>query len=199
MRLGDIAEVKRGYVDPKSFTIRNNGKFSVALGVVMRENGNVLALGHELEKALEEDQRWSLPLGAEVETISFQPHVVEESVTEFLRSFVEALIIVLVVSFISLGWRTGIVVALSVPLVLAITMVVMNVIGMNLDRISLGALILALGLLVDDAIIAVEMMAVKMAEGWDRVSAATFAWKSTAFPMLSGTLITVAGILASWF
>lgn len=198
VRLGDIAEVKRGYVDPKSFTIRNNGKFSVALGVVMRENGNVLALGHELEKALEEIKE-SLPLGAEVETISFQPHVVEESVTEFLRSFVEALIIVLVVSFISLGWRTGIVVALSVPLVLAITMVVMNVIGMNLDRISLGALILALGLLVDDAIIAVEMMAVKMAEGWDRVSAATFAWKSTAFPMLSGTLITVAGFLPVGF
>ena len=190
VRLGDIAEVKRGYVDPKTFTIRHNGKPTVALGVVMRKNGNVLELGHELDLALEEIKA-SLPLGAEVETISFQPHVVEESVTEFLRSFVEALVIVLIVSFISLGWRTGIVVALSVPLVLAITMVVMQAIGMNLDRISLGALILALGLLVDDAIIAVEMMAVKMAEGWDRVAAATYAWKSTAFPMLSGTLITV--------
>jgi len=198
IRLGDIAEVKRGYVDPKSFTIRHNGKPTVALGVVMKENGNVLELGHQLEEALQEVKE-SLPLGAEVETVAFQPDVVEESVTEFLRSFVEALVIVLVVSFISLGWRTGIVVALSVPLVLAITMVVMNAIGMNLDRISLGALILSLGLLVDDAIIAVEMMAVKMAEGWDRVAAATFAWRSTAFPMLSGTLITVVGFLPVGF
>ncbi len=198
LRLGDIAEVSRGYIDPKNFTIRHNGKPTVAVGVVMKKNGNVLELGHQLEEALAEIKA-GLPLGTEVETISFQPHVVEESVTEFLRSFVEALIIVLIVSFISLGWRTGIVVALSVPLVLAITMVVMNTIGMNLDRISLGALILSLGLLVDDAIIAVEMMAVKMAEGWDRVAAATYAWKSTAFPMLSGTLITVAGFLPVGF
>lgn len=198
VRLGDIAEVKRGFVDPKSFTIRHNGKPTVALGVVMKKSGNVLELGHQLELAMKEIEA-AMPLGSEVETIAFQPHVVEESVGEFLRSFVEALIIVLVVSFISLGWRTGIVVALSVPLVLAITMVVMNMIGMNLDRISLGALILALGLLVDDAIIAVEMMAVKMAEGWDRVAAATFAWRSTAFPMLSGTLITVAGFLPVGF
>ena len=198
VRLGDIAEVKRGFADPKSFTIRHNGKPTVALGVVMKKSGNVLELGHQLEAAMKEIEG-SLPLGSEVETVAFQPHVVEESVGEFLRSFVEALVIVLVVSFISLGWRTGIVVALSVPLVLAITMVVMNMIGMNLDRISLGALILALGLLVDDAIIAVEMMAVKMAEGWDRVAAATFAWRSTAFPMLSGTLITVAGFLPVGF
>ena len=198
VQLGDIAEVKRGFADPKSFTIRHNGKPTVALGVVMKKSGNVLELGHQLEAAMKEIEG-SLPLGSEVETVAFQPHVVEESVGEFLRSFVEALVIVLVVSFISLGWRTGIVVALSVPLVLAITMVVMNMIGMNLDRISLGALILALGLLVDDAIIAVEMMAVKMAEGWDRVAAATFAWRSTAFPMLSGTLITVAGFLPVGF
>ena len=198
VRLGDIAEVKRGFADPKSFTIRHNGKPTVAMGVVMKKSGNVLELGHQLEAAMKEIEA-SLPLGSEVETVAFQPHVVEESVGEFLRSFVEALVIVLVVSFISLGWRTGIVVALSVPLVLAITMVVMNMIGMNLDRISLGALILALGLLVDDAIIAVEMMAVKMAEGWDRVAAATFAWRSTAFPMLSGTLITVAGFLPVGF
>lgn len=198
IRLGDIAEVKRGFADPKSFTIRHNSKPTVALGVVMKKSGNVLELGKQLEIAMEEIEA-SLPLGAEVETVAFQPHVVEESVGEFLRSFVEALVIVLIVSFISLGWRTGIVVALSVPLVLAITMVVMNMIGMNLDRISLGALILALGLLVDDAIIAVEMMAVKMAEGWDRVAAATFAWRSTAFPMLSGTMITVAGFLPVGF
>lgn len=198
IRLGDIAEVKRGFVDPKSFTIRYNAKPCVALGVVMRKNGNVLELGKQLHKAVEEI-RQSLPLGAEIETISFQPLVVQESVGEFLRSFFEALIIVLIVSFISLGLRTGIVVALSVPLVLAITMVVMNSLGMNLDRISLGALILSLGLLVDDAIIAVEMMAVKMSEGWDRIAAATFAWRSTAFPMLSGTLITVAGFLPVGF
>ena len=131
--------------------------------------------------------------------MAFQPHVVEESVGEFLRSFVEALVIVLVVSFLSLGWRTGVVVALSVPLVLAIVLVVMNATGMDLDRISLGALILALGLLVDDAIISVEMMVVKMEEGWDRVRAATFAWTSTAFPMLSGTLVTAAGFLPVGF
>jgi multidrug efflux pump len=198
IRLGDIAEVKRGYEDPKSFTIRYNAKPCVALGVVMRKNGNVLELGKQLEAAMVEI-RQGLPLGVEIENIAFQPLVVEESVGEFLRSFVEALVIVLVVSFISLGFRTGIVVALSVPLVLAITMVVMNFMGMNLDRISLGALILSLGLLVDDAIIAVEMMAVKISEGWDRIAAATFAWRSTAFPMLSGTLITVAGFLPVGF
>jgi multidrug efflux pump subunit AcrB len=131
--------------------------------------------------------------------VAFQPHVVEESVGEFIRSFFEALAIVLVMSFLSLGWRTGVVVALSVPFVLAIVLVVMNATGMNLDRISLGALILALGLLVDDAIIAVEMMVVKMEEGWDRVRAATFAWTSSAFPMLSGTLITVVGFLPVGF
>src|SRR5205823_6549866 len=122
-----------------------------------------------------------------------------ESVGEFTRSFVEALVIVLAVSFLSLGWRSGVVVALSVPLVLAISLVVMNAAGMNLDRISLGALILALGLLVDDAIIAVEMMVVKMEEGYDRIQAATFAWTSTAFPMLTGALVTVVGFLPVGF
>lgn len=197
-RLGDVADVSRGYADPASFTIRYNGKPCVALGVVMNKGGNVLELGHELERVMHQVQQ-ELPQGAEVEEIAFQPRVVEESVGEFLRSFFEALVIVLVVSFISLGLRTGIVVALSVPLVLAISMVTMKSIGMNLDRISLGALILSLGLLVDDAIIAVEMMAVKMSEGFDRIKAATFAWSSTAFPMLSGTLITVAGFLPVGF
>jgi multidrug efflux pump len=198
LRLGDIADVKRGYVDPKSFTIRHNGKPAIAVGVVIKAGGNVVELGRQLDEAMA-GVKEELPLGAAVETVAFQPHVVEESVGEFLKSFVEALVIVLVVSFISLGWRTGIVVALSVPLVLAITLVVMNLMGMTLDRISLGALILSLGLLVDDAIIAVEMMAVKMAEGWSRVAAATFAWRSTAFPMLSGTMITVAGFLPVGF
>ncbi len=197
-RLQDIAEVRRGYLDPANFTIRHNGKPSVALSVVMKKGGNVLQLGEALQEELHSIQT-GLPLGAEVETSAFQPHVVEESVGEFQRSFVEALLIVLLVSFLSLGVRTGIVVALSVPLVLSISLIIMKLLGMNLDRISLGALILALGLLVDDAIIAVEMMAVKIAEGWDRVSAATFAWRSTAFPMLSGTMITVAGFLPVGF
>jgi len=197
-RLSDIAEVKRGYEDPPLYLVRFNGKPAVALGVVMSKGGNVVKLGELLNQefiAIREQ----IPLGVSIGNIAFQPHVVEESVGEFIKSFVEALIIVLVVSFLSLGFRTGIVVALSVPLVLSISLVVMNTMGMNLDRISLGALILALGLLVDDAIIAVEMMAVKMEEGWGRVDAATFAWTSTAFPMLSGTMITVVGFLPVGF
>ena len=197
-RLDDIATVKRGYEDPTRYLVRYNGKPAVVLGVVMSKGGNVLQLGHSLDSELE-IIREQVPAGVSIGNIAFQPHVVEESVGEFIRSFVEALIIVLVVSFLSLGFRTGIVVALSVPLVLSISLVVMNSIGMNLDRISLGALILALGLLVDDAIIAVEMMAVKMEEGWSRIDAATFAWTSTAFPMLSGTLITVVGFLPVGF
>ncbi len=197
-RLDDVAEVTRGYEDPAQYMVRYNGQPAIVLGVVMSKGGNVLALGESLEKELDiiRDQ---LPAGVSIGTVAFQPHVVEESVGEFIRSFIEALVIVLIVSFLSLGFRTGIVVALSVPLVLSISLVVMNSIGMNLDRISLGALILALGLLVDDAIIAVEMMAVKMEEGWNRVDAATFAWSSTAFPMLSGTLITVVGFLPVGF
>jgi len=197
-RLDDVATVKRGYEDPIRYMIRHNGQSAVVLGVVMNKGGNVLKLGESLEHEFQVI-RAQLPAGVSVGNIAFQPHVVEESVGEFLRSFIEALVIVLLVSFLSLGFRTGIVVALSVPLVLAISLVVMNTIGMNLDRISLGALILALGLLVDDAIIAVEMMAVKMEEGWGRVDAATFAWTSTAFPMLSGTLITVVGFLPVGF
>ena len=197
-RLSDIAEVKRGYEDPPLYLVRFNGKPAVALGVVMSKGGNVVKLGESLNQEFV-SIREQMPLGVSIGNIAFQPRVVEESVGEFLKSFVEALIIVLVVSFLSLGFRTGVVVALSVPLVLSIALVVMNAIGMNLDRISLGALILALGLLVDDAIIAVEMMAVKMEEGWGRVDAATFAWTSTAFPMLSGTLITVVGFLPVGF
>lgn len=197
-RIGDIADVRRGYEDPPTFTMRHNGAPAVGLGVAMVKGGNVLELGEALKAELGRIEA-ALPAGVEVHTVAFQPHVVEESVGEFLRSFVEALVIVLVVSFLSLGWRTGVVVALSVPLVLAIVLVVMNSYGMNLDRISLGALILALGLLVDDAIISVEMMVVKMEEGWDRVRAATFAWTSTAFPMLSGTLVTAVGFLPVGF
>lgn len=197
-RLKDIAEVKRGYEDPPQFLMRYNGEPAIAVGVVMTKGGNVLRLGELLDKAIK-DFESQLPLGVSLGKIAYQPHVVEESVGEFLRSFVEALIIVLFVSFLSLGFRTGVVVALSVPLVLSISLVTMHALGMNLDRISLGALILSLGLLVDDAIIAVEMMAVKMEQGWSRIDAAGYAWSSTAFPMLSGTLITIAGFLPVGF
>ena len=197
-RLGDVAKVSRSYETPPTFLMQFNGKPAVSLGLVMSKGGNVLEMGKALANELE-ILRAEVPAGIQIDTVSFQPKVVEESVGEFVKSFLEALIIVLIVSFISLGLRTGIVVALSVPLVLAISLVIMNAMGMNLDRISLGALILALGLLVDDAIIAVEMMAVKMEQGWNRLESATYAWTSTAFPMFSGTLITVAGFLPVGF
>lgn len=197
-RLGDVADVKRGYEDPPEFTVRHNGKPAVGLSIAMATGGNVLELGKSMQ-AEADHIRAELPLGAELHEAAFQPHVVDESVGEFVRSFLEALAIVLLVSFLTLGFRTGIVVALSVPLVLAICFVIMRTTGINLDRISLGALIIALGLLVDDAIIAVEMMVVKMEQGWDRLKAATFAWQSTALPMLTGTLITAAGFLPVGF
>ncbi|MBI3725471.1 efflux RND transporter permease subunit [bacterium] len=197
-RIGDIADVRRGYEDPPTFTVRHNGQPAVEVAVAMATGGNVLKLGHALEEEVRAIDA-ELPAGVSMERVAFQPHVVEESVGEFLHSFVEALVIVLAVSFLSLGWRSGVVVALSVPLVLAMTVVVMNAIGLNLDRISLGALILSLGMLVDDAIIAVEMMVVKTEEGYDRVRAATFAWSSTAAPMLVGTLITIAGFMPVGF
>jgi multidrug efflux pump len=197
-RLGDIAEVKRGYEDPPSFLVRHNQQPAVGLAVAMADNANVLQLGENLKAAVAEVAA-EVPAGVTIDQISNQPRVVEESVGEFTTSFVEALVIVLAVSFLSLGWRAGIVVALSVPLVLAIVFVVMQALGMNLDRITLGALIIALGLLVDDAIIAIEMMMVKMEEGVDRLKAATFTWESTAFPMLTGTLVTAAGFLPVGF
>ena len=163
-RLGDIATVSRGYEDPAAFLVIHRGKPAVGIAVAAAENANVLALGENLAAAVEDAKRL-IPTGIAVEQIADQPRVVEESVGEFLRSFAEALAIVLVVSFVSLGLRTGIVVALSVPLVLAIVFVVMNAVGINLDRVTLGALIIALGLLVDDAIIAIEMMVVKMDRG----------------------------------
>jgi multidrug efflux pump subunit AcrB len=197
-RLGDIAAFHRGPQDPPAFAVRHEGKPGIALGVVMAKGGNILELGRNLDAAMERIQA-DLPLGFEISRIADQPQVVDESVFEFIRSFVEALVIVLAVSFLSLGWRTGIVVALAVPLVLAMVMTVMSVLGISLERISLGALIIALGLLVDDAIISVEMMVVKMEQGFDRVKAATFAWTATAFPMLTGTLVTAAGFLPVGF
>jgi multidrug efflux pump subunit AcrB len=197
-RLGDIATFHRGPQDPPTFVARYEGKPCIALGVVMAKGGNILALGQNLDAAMAR-LKADLPLGFEINRVADQPEVVADSVFEFVRSFVEALVIVLAVSFLSLGWRTGIVVALAVPLVLAMVMVVMNVLGMSLERISLGALIIALGLLVDDAIISVEMMVVKMEQGFDRIKAATFAWTATAFPMLTGTLVTAAGFLPVGF
>ena len=155
-------------------------------------------LFRSVEKATAEFMK-AVPQGVDVRLIADQPKVVEHAVGEFVHSFMEALIIVLFVSFLALGWRTGIVVAASVPLVLAIVFIVMEAMGLALHRITLGALIIALGLLVDDAIIAVEMMVVKMEQGWDRFRAASFAWESTAFPMLTGTLVTAAGFLPIGF
>ncbi len=198
LRLADIATVRSGYEDPPSFSIRHNGVPVLAIGVTMQANGNVLDFGKALEQRLAQIKR-EIPAGVEIQQYADQPRVVAESVWEFERSFLEALAIVLAVSFLFLGWRTGIVVAASVPLVLALVATVMYAAGWNLDRISLGALIIALGLLVDDAIIAVEMMVVKLEEGWDRLRAATYAYTSTAFPMLTGTLVTAAGFMPVGF
>src|SRR6188474_1341515 len=197
-RLGDIATVTHGFVDPPTFVARQEGKPAIGIGVVTTKGANILELGKDVEKATAEFMK-AVPQGIDVKLIADQPKVVEHAVGEFVHSFMEALVIVLFVSFLALGWRTGIVVALSVPLVLGIVFMVMNAMGMDLHRITLGALIIALGLLVDDAIIAVEMMVVKMEQGWDRVRAASFAWESTAFPMLTGTLVTAAGFLPIGF
>ena len=193
-RLGDIAEVRRGVVDPPTSKMRFNGREAVGLAVSMRRGGDVIRLGEQLTATVARIQA-NLPVGVEIHAVSDQPRVVAESVHEFKKSLLEAVVIVLVVSFFSLGLRTGLVVALSIPLVLALTFLVMYVLGIELQRISLGALIIALGLLVDDAIIAVEMMALKLEQGWDRFRAATHAYTATAFPMLTGTLITAAGFL----
>ena len=197
-RLGDIATVTHGFVDPPSFMVRQEGKPALGIGVVTAKGANILELGKDVAEATAEFMK-AVPQGINVEQIADQPEVVEHAVSEFVHSFIEALAIVLFVSFVALGWRTGIVVALSVPLVLAIVFIVMNAMSLDLHRITLGALIIALGLLVDDAIIAVEMMVVKMEQGWDRVRAASFAWESTAFPMLTGTLVTAAGFLPIGF
>lgn len=197
-RLGDIATVMHGFVDPPTFVARQEGKPALGIGVVTAKGANILELGKEVENATNDFMK-AVPQGINVDQIADQPKVVERAVGEFVHSFIEALAIVLFVSFVALGWRTGIVVAMSVPLVLAIVFIVMNAMSIDLHRITLGALIIALGLLVDDAIIAVEMMVVKMEQGWDRVRAASFAWESTAFPMLTGTLVTAAGFLPIGF
>lgn len=191
VRLGDIVKVSRGLSEPARPLMRVGGVPAIGIGVVMDKGGNVIRLGENLDAAMKQI-RSSLPAGVDVHVVANQPEVVRGSVSLFQDSLAEAILIVLAVSFLSLGWRTGTVVALSIPLVLAITFFAMKVFGIDLQRISLGALVIALGLLVDDAIIAVEMMVVKMEQGWDRFQAATFAYTSTAFPMLTGTLITAA-------
>ena len=197
-RLGDIATVTRGFEDPSDYLVHQRGKPAIGLGVVMAKGANILAFGDGVAMATASFMQ-SVPQGIDIEQVADQPKVVDHAIVEFEHSFIEALGIVLIVSFLSLGLRTGIVVALSVPLVLAITFAVMSVLGIDLHRITLGALIIALGLLVDDAIIAVEMMVVKIEQGWDRGRAASFAWTSTAFPMLTGTLVTAAGFLPIGF
>jgi multidrug efflux pump len=197
-RLGDIAEVKRALEDPPAAKTRYQGREAVLLGATMAPGFNVTVVGAAVEQALKETER-ELPVGVELGKISDQAQVVSKSVREFLRSLAEAIGIVLAVSFLTLGWRAGFVVALTIPLVLAATFFVMQWIGIDLHRISLGALIIALGLLVDDAMIAVEMMDRKLQEGYARLRAATFAYTSTAFPMLTGTLITVAGFIPVGF
>jgi multidrug efflux pump subunit AcrB len=203
-RLGDFATIKREYLDPPRDKMRFNGKEVIGLGVSMEKGGNIIQMGKDLETVVSA-MKAKLPVGIELERVSNQPAAVTASVGEFLHTLIEAVLIVLAVSFVSLGLHTkpklrldarpGLVVALTIPLVLAVTFLFMRILDIDLHKISLGALIIALGLLVDDAIIAVEMMVRKMEEGHSRLEAATFAYTSTAMPMLTGTLITVAGFL----
>ncbi|MFS2139126.1 efflux RND transporter permease subunit [Duganella sp. Dugasp56] len=198
LKLGDIADVKRGYEDPASFVIRNQGEASLDLAVVMKKRYNGLELG----KALVAEQKSiaaSLPTGIEFKLVADQSRAITDAIDEFMIKFVVALAVVIVVSLVTLGFRVGIVVAAAVPLTLGAVFVIMMMTGRDFDRITLGALILSLGLLVDDAIIAIEMMVVKMEEGLDRIAAATHAWSSTAAPMLSGTLLTIIGFLPVGF
>ncbi len=194
VRLGDIASISRGYAEPPQFSVRHNGRPAVVVAVSTQKGVNGLDFGKALHA--EADRiRADLPVGITLQQIADQPEVIGEAVGEFVLKFCVALGVVMLVSFLSLGWRVGLVVALAVPLTLALVFIVMDQAGIELQRVSLGALILSLGLLVDDAIIAIETMVVKLEEGMDRVHAATFAWTSTAFPMLTGTLVTAAGFL----
>ncbi len=203
LRLGDIAEIKREYSDPPVDKMRYNGKEVIGLGVSMEKGGNIIAMGKGLDETMARIKS-QLPVGIELHRVTDQPRAVKESVSEFINTLIEAVLIVLAVSFVALGLhskplrldvRPGLVVALTIPLVLAITFLFMSLFAIDLHKISLGALIIALGLLVDDAIIAVEMMVRKMEEGMSRFDAATYAYTSTAMPMLTGTLITAAGFL----
>jgi len=198
LRLADIAEVRRGYEDPATYLIRSQGEPALLLGVVMREGWNGLDLGKALESEVGAIAS-ELPLGMSLTPVTDQSVNISQAVDQFMETFLEALAIVIFVSLIALGWRVGIVVAAAVPLTLAIVLVIMWATDRVLDRITLGSLVLALGLLVDDAIIAVEMMVVKMEEGFDRIKASAYAWSHTAAPMLAGTLVTVIGLMPVGF
>ena len=197
-RLGDIAKVERRYTDPIEPKMYYNGQAAIGIAISMDKGGNILTLGDNLTKTVAQIKK-DLPLGFEISQVSNQAKIVEESIGEFIKSLREAVIIVLLVSFVSLGIRSGTVVALCIPLVLAGVFACMKMTGIDLHKVSLGALIIALGLLVDDAIIAVEMMSVKLEQGWGRFEAACFAFTATAFPMLTGTLITCAGFIPIGF
>lgn len=198
LKLSDVAEVERGYEDPATFLVRNGGEPALLLGIVMREGWNGLDLGKALESETAKIND-SMPLGMSLTKVTDQAVNITSSVDEFMIKFFVALLVVMLVCFISMGWRVGVVVAAAVPLTLAIVFVVMAATGKSFDRITLGSLILALGLLVDDAIIAIEMMVVKMEEGYDRIKASAYAWSHTAAPMLSGTLITAIGFMPNGF
>ena len=198
LKLSDVATVERGYEDPATFMVRNNGEEALLLGVVMREGWNGLDLGKALDAEIVRINE-EMPLGMTLSKVTDQAVNIDSAVGEFMVKFFVALLVVMLVCFLSMGWRVGVVVAAAVPLTLAIVFVVMAATGKNFDRITLGSLILALGLLVDDAIIAIEMMVVKMEEGYDRIKASAYAWSHTAAPMLSGTLVTAIGFLPNGF
>ncbi|KPW27762.1 AcrB/AcrD/AcrF family protein [Pseudomonas syringae pv. apii] len=198
LKLADIATVKRGYEDPATFMIRNGGEPALLLGIVMRDGWNGLDLGKALDHEVGAINA-ELPLGMSLNKVTDQAVNISSAVDEFMIKFFVALLVVMLVCFISMGWRVGVVVAAAVPLTLAVVFVIMAMSGKNFDRITLGSLILALGLLVDDAIIAIEMMVVKMEEGYDRIAASAYAWSHTAAPMLSGTLVTAVGFMPNGF
>ncbi|WP_324726796.1 efflux RND transporter permease subunit [Pseudomonas chlororaphis] len=198
LKLSDVATVERGYEDPATFLVRNNGEEALLLGVVMREGWNGLDLGKALDAETTKIND-GMPLGMTLTKVTDQSVNISSAVDEFMVKFFVALLVVMLVCFLSMGWHVGIVVAAAVPLTLAVVFVVMAATGKNFDRITLGSLILALGLLVDDAIIAIEMMVVKMEEGYDRIKASAYAWSHTAAPMLSGTLVTAIGFLPNGF
>ncbi|WP_333982523.1 efflux RND transporter permease subunit [Ectopseudomonas khazarica] len=198
LKLSDVATVKRGYEDPATFLIRSGGEPALLLGIIMREGWNGLDLGKALNDEVQQINA-ELPLGMSLSKVTDQSVNISASVDEFMVKFFVALLVVMLVCFVSMGWRVGVVVAVAVPLTLAMVFVVMAATGKNFDRITLGSLILALGLLVDDAIIAIEMMVVKMEEGYDRVRASAYAWSHTAAPMLSGTLVTAVGFMPNGF
>lgn len=198
LKLSDIATVKRGYEDPATFIIRNGGEPALLLGIIMRDGWNGLDLGKALDQEVGAINT-ELPLGMSLTKVTDQAVNISSAVDEFMVKFMVALLVVMLVSFLSMGWRVGVVVAAAVPLTLAAVFVVMAATGKNFDRITLGSLILALGLLVDDAIIAIEMMVVKMEEGYSRIAASAYAWSHTAAPMLSGTLVTAIGFMPNGF